>query len=183
MVGTPETRERLQQHRQILLAGEATRVDEQACFFRQPELPAQIQCAAFRMKDVGVHTEWLVPGVHDSDAVEKLAHQPARREYNVEAFIQPAQVATQDALRERAAEAARENLWQMGVIERDYGNTPSARDVQRSPRRLEGVAGLDEARLQGAQQTDPAARIQREPVVEGAGNRKPDSVDTSPRSK
>src|SRR6202012_4605977 len=116
-------------------------------------------------------TQWLVPGMHDSDAVEKLTHQAARREHNVEAFIQPAQIATQDALRDRAAKAARENLWQMGVIERDYGNTSVARDIQRSPRGLEGFTGLYEARLEGTQQPDPAAWIQREPVVEGAGNR------------
>src|SRR6185312_1578946 len=118
------------------------------------------------------HPERLVHGVRHTHAVQQLAHEAARREYNVESGIQPTQIATKRALGETAAEAAPQYLWQIGVIERCDRNAALACNLTCRPGRLEGVARLDEARTQGAQHPAPAARIQRQTVVESARNRK-----------
>src|SRR5690242_19226505 len=92
--------------------------------------------------------------------VQQRAHQPARCEYNVEALVQPPQVAAERALGEPLAEASAEDLREIGVIERRYGNPPPLRDAPGGPRRLKRVTDFDEARLQRLQHPGPALRIQ-----------------------
>src|SRR5581483_12438630 len=122
----------------------------------------QSRGAAFRMKDFRIHSERLVHRVCDADAVQKLAHEAAGCEHNIEALIQPAQIAAKRALSESAAKAPAKDLWQIRMIEGRDRNSALTRDLAGRPRRLERITCLDEARGQRAQQATPAARIQRQ---------------------
>ena len=89
------------------------------------------------MKDLRIDTQRLVQRVRYAHVVQKLAHQAARREYNIEALIQPTQIAAQGALRQLTAEAPAENLRQIGVIERRYRNAAPSREAPARPRPAE----------------------------------------------
>src|SRR5581483_5532847 len=113
VVRMPEARKRLDQDRDILLAGETAGVNQQPCLLGKAQPGTQSRGAAFRMKDFRIHSERLVHRVCDADAVQKLAHEAAGCEHNIEALIQPAQIAAKRALSESAAKAPAKDLWQI----------------------------------------------------------------------
>src|SRR6185437_17052491 len=95
-----------------------------------------------------VDSERLMDRVMHAESIEQIAHQPARRKYHIEALVQPAHVASERPLAHPAANAAADDPRQVGVIERREWNAAAARDPPGDPRRMEGVAGLDQVRLQ-----------------------------------
>ncbi len=119
--------ERLQEHRQILLARKAARIREQPHLARQAQSFAQLGRPALGTKYFGVHTKRLVNCVIDTETVQVFAHQPARREHYIEALVQPADVAADSRLAE-TSHAAADELRQVRVIEGDDRNTAAARD-------------------------------------------------------
>jgi hypothetical protein len=171
MVRGAEARERLQQHRQVLLAGEAAGVDEHACVARQAEPRAQHVRAALGSEDLHIDTERLVHGVRYSQVLQVRTHQAAGREHHVEALVQPAHVAADRRFREDAAEAPADDLRQVRVVERRERDAAAPRHLPGAPRGMKRVPGLEQRRLQRLEQAHPAARINRQVVVEGAGDR------------
>jgi hypothetical protein len=58
----------------------------------------------------------------------------------------------------------------MGMKEGDRRDVPARSNLQSGPRRVEGIASFDQVWLQFIQHADPAARRERQAVVEGPGN-------------
>src|SRR6185437_6637348 len=79
-----------------------------------------------------------------------------------------AQVAADDRLGERAEAAPAGELRQVAVIEGRERDAASLRHAPRAPRRVERITDLDETRLERVQQPCPAARVERQAVIEGA---------------
>ena len=67
-----------------------------------------------------------------------------------------------------AAHPAADDLRKIRMIEAHHRNPQAPRHVPCAPGGMEGIAGLDEARLERAHQARPAARIDRQAVIEGA---------------
>src|SRR5438552_15253376 len=103
-----------------------------------------------------------------AEVIEVGAHQPARREDDIETIVQPLYVATDRALTQSAGSPA-DDLRQIGMVESCDRNTATASNVSRAPRRMKLVPGLDEAGLQREQQVRPTLRIQWQAGVERAG--------------
>ena len=117
MIRRAESRKRLQQHREVLLVGETTRIHQQPRTRRESEPLTQPGPAAFRMEHFGIHAEWLVHRVMYAEAVQELAHHPARCEHSVEALVQPAHVTAEGALTQAAADPAADDLRKIRMIE------------------------------------------------------------------
>src|SRR6185437_3324160 len=100
------------------------------------------------MEDLGIHAQRLMHRVRHSHIVEKLAHEPARGEHNVEALVQPAQVATQNALGESPSETPTEDLGEVRMVERCDGNASLLRYAAGAPCGMKRVTGFDETRVE-----------------------------------
>ncbi len=170
MILTPQAGKRMEQHGKILLAGEATGERQQPYLRRQSESDTQIRRAALRTEYLGIHAEGLVHGVVHAQAVEEGAHRAARCKDHVEMVVQPANVAADDLLADGADPAA-DQLREIGMVEGGGGHAAAPRDDPGAPGRMKGVSGLDDVRFERVQNAIPAAWIQREAVVECAGNR------------
>ncbi len=171
MIRSAELGERLQQNREILFAREPPGIGEQARVCRQSQALPQLMGAALGAEHFGVHAQWLVNSVMNTHLIEQLAHEPAGSQHDVESLIQPAQI-TADRLLAPRAQPAAHDLGEIGVIERDDRNATIPRYRGGTPGRMERVSRFDQIRLELLEKSDPAARIQRQAIVERAGYRK-----------
>src|SRR5439155_320731 len=84
----------------------------------------------------------------------------------VEPRVQSAHIAPDEWLGERTADAAADDLRDVRVIETHHRDAAALRDLPGAPRRMERIARLDERRLERIENPRPAARIERQAVVE-----------------
>ena len=136
---------------------------------RQPELGAQIARRPVGREGLHVDAERLQRGVHDADAVQVFAHVAARRQHLLAAFVGEPHVPL-DELLHGAAEPASGELGKVRVIETDQRNAAATGDAGGRPDRMKCIADLDEVRFERVDGPRPAQRIQRQTVVERAGN-------------
>ena len=103
----------------------------------------------------------------NADALQVVAHVSARREHLLALLVRQTDVPF-DELLDGTAEPATRELWKVGVIESDERHAAPPCDARRRPRRVEGIADLDEIGFERVDRARPAQRIQRQPVVERA---------------
>src|ERR1700733_4090404 len=99
------------------------------------------------MEDLRIDAQRLIDRVRQADAAQVIAHHTARREDRIDACVQPADVALEPPLGQRTQTMTHE-LRKIRVIEGRDGYAPPLRDAPAAPRRMEGIADLDQIGLQ-----------------------------------
>ncbi len=108
-------------------------------------------------------------GVRHADAVQVLAHVAARRQHLLALLVREPDVPLDEALH-GVAQATAGELGEVRVIEADQWNAATARHAGRRPGGMKGIADFDEIRFERLDGARPAARIERQPVVECTGH-------------
>ena len=158
----------------MLLGGEAAGVDEHARVLVEAERGAPARVRAAGMEGRGVDAERLQGDPRDAPVEQVIAHAAARREHQVEAGVQVAQVAPRqpcEAAAEPGAAGEPGHRLEVGMTGRDRGDGERAGRIERAPGDAVGIAGLDQVRPQIAQHAGDRAAAQRQPVAAASGQR------------
>jgi len=160
-----EPRHSLAQNPQILLLGESACIHQQPRIIRQCKLAAQVERAARGGEDLGVDTQWLQRRARDAQSREAGAHRATRGQHEIEMRVSRTQVAPR-GLADDTAEAASQQLHQIGVKKRYQRNVAISCHARGAERRVERITDLDEIRFQCRQHRAPARLRQRQSIVE-----------------
>ena len=141
---------RVHQQTELFFRGEPPGVDQQPGVGADAQRFAQCGATPARIKHACIDAQRLVDGVVDTDLGQPLHHQPARRQHQVELFVQPRQI-TPGAAAGHQSEAPLHQPRQVGVIKSHHRHPHRIARPQRRPCAVPRVTHLDQIRPQPPQ--------------------------------